>query len=541
MARHLPDPATRPIAWRLPARPNAALASLLASLVFSVPAAAQGESEDYTGHSRIVGGSPARPGQWLSMVALFRLDHAEGRRSFCGGTVIARRFVLTAAHCVDDAPDQPQLFFIREGATNLGMEGRFIPVRAIRMHPQYRLASSAMPPLNDVALLELREDATSPAQPLLAARAEAAVVRPGRLSTVIGFGHTTPLRSLTGYSGGGSSQLLQVDLPIVAQARCLRRYGAAHITPATICAGFDQGRQDSCRGDSGGPLFLPLRRGPLVQVGVVSWGPGCALPNAFGVYASVAYFEPWIRAHVPDAEFMEELPDPPAVAAMPVTPPGAIPPRPTPPTMPLPPTPSAPMPAAPVLAPPVATAPPVAPAQPAMAPEIALTDQQLAALLGSGENLVPSAVAQVSIVISAGERVPVGHAIRIRITSSVAGKLVVFNQNAEGKAYQIFPNRFTKLARPGADATAIEAGQSMLIPGAQDGFQLRLAPPLGRNRLIAIVMPPETNLAQAVQAGRDMRSLPSLARNLQEIAQSGTKPASPLTRAIGILNYEIVP
>jgi len=55
------------------------------------------------------------------------------------------------------------------------------------------------------------------------------------------------------------------------------------------------GGLDACNGDSGGPLFIP---NSSVQVGVVSWGQGCALPRYYGVYTEVSYFVNWINSIV---------------------------------------------------------------------------------------------------------------------------------------------------------------------------------------------------------------------------------------------------
>ena len=61
-----------------------------------------------------------------------------------------------------------------------------------------------------------------------------------------------------------------------------------------FCAGWEEGVQDSCTGDSGGPFMC--RHGSTWKLyGVVSWGEGCGKPNKPGIYADVRAFANWIR------------------------------------------------------------------------------------------------------------------------------------------------------------------------------------------------------------------------------------------------------
>lgn len=80
-------------------------------------------------------------------------------------------------------------------------------------------------------------------------------------------------------------------MPIVGQADCRKAYGEDGIADTMICAGLlDVGGKDACEGDSGGPLVVNG-----VVAGIVSWGAGCAQPNAPGVYTDVASFLDWIE------------------------------------------------------------------------------------------------------------------------------------------------------------------------------------------------------------------------------------------------------
>ncbi|MEC8324628.1 MAG: trypsin-like serine protease [Pseudomonadota bacterium] len=227
---------------------------------------------------RIVGGEPTPLGErpWMASMQ-FNQQH------FCGASIINKDWVLTAAHCVESVKKSElgnmsiRYNFIDQASD----QGLSVNIENIYIHPEYLAGKST-----DVALIKLASPVTDIEYLTLATDADADQIQSGTEAIVSGWGATA--------SGGDvSTQLLKVKVPLVSNEVCNSE--AAYngkIAATEICAGFATGGKDSCQGDSGGPLVIAGSNGPL-QVGVVSWGDGCALPNKYGVYARVTSFNAW--------------------------------------------------------------------------------------------------------------------------------------------------------------------------------------------------------------------------------------------------------
>lgn len=117
---------------------------------------------------------------------------------------------------------------------------------------------------------------------------------------VTGWGTTT-------FNGSQPSNgiLQEVMVPLIDHQTCDRMYhrdlsisaSTVIIQDEKICAGYGNGQKDSCQGDSGGPLVCKVQ-GIWYQVGVVSWGAGCAFPNRPGVYTLVTSYQDWISSYL---------------------------------------------------------------------------------------------------------------------------------------------------------------------------------------------------------------------------------------------------
>lgn len=236
---------------------------------------------------RIVGGEISQ-NNYPWMISLQRVLANGGSAHICGGSFIDNRWVLTAAHCVFGVA--PNNFRIIANTNQLNNPNAAVfNVKAIHVHEDYNPANL----LNDIALIELFQPANVLGLIEPANEDYMNGVVENDIVTVSGWG------ALEQGNPNLPNDLYEVDVPVRTQPQCLQAYpGAASILAGTtICAGIDAGGIDSCQGDSGGPLFQP-DGGGYKQVGIVSWGEGCALPGKYGVYTRVASYEDWINGFV---------------------------------------------------------------------------------------------------------------------------------------------------------------------------------------------------------------------------------------------------
>lgn len=269
-----------------PVRNTSSTQSLLQSLLYSKLndfwdkwSALEGE----TLTARIVGGQVARNGEFPYMVAI----RSSNGKLLCGGSLINSQHVLTAAHCVRGL--DPAFIRAMMGTLQLSdfQTSTERGISQLWTHNGFNFNSFDW----DVAVLKLSSPVplTASVQPICLSVNTAERIN-GRRAMVVGWGRRKEADRRS------SDNLRKVNVPIVNGRVCQRSYRSFRsITDRMLCAGFRRGGRDSCQGDSGGPMVW--RSGAKIsQLGIVSWGNGCARPGYYGVYTRISKVVPWIKS-----------------------------------------------------------------------------------------------------------------------------------------------------------------------------------------------------------------------------------------------------
>ncbi|CAB1444347.1 unnamed protein product [Pleuronectes platessa] len=220
--------------------------------------------------SHIVGGRDSAPHSRPYMASL-----QVGGRHNCGGALVKKNFVLTAAHCQIRGP-YTVVLGVNSLSANESTKQEFRTVRAIP-HPGYDRHE------NDIMLLKLDSSAQLTAAVQLISLKTSRVASGSRCLTT-GWGDIAN-------DGTKPNTLQEVDVTTLSLRTCRRRWGSVRITTSMVCSVGARGFQGPCRGDSGGPLVCDGAAAGVVSFG----GQQCGNPAKPGVYSSVPFFGDWIR------------------------------------------------------------------------------------------------------------------------------------------------------------------------------------------------------------------------------------------------------
>merc|ERR1712106_907191 len=243
--------------------------------------------------TKIVGGKQTEVNEYPWQVGIVN----KGQTSvFCGASLISDRWILSAAHCFHDESSATIQVLLGEHDYSSVAESDMLKrnIEKIVDHPNYDKQTSNY----DFSLMKLSEPIDFSSYPH---------IRPiclpenddsdyaNFVSTVTGWGTTS-------LGGSTSSKLLEVDVNVMTNSECQNNYAypSSWITDQMLCAIVEGGGKDACQGDSGGPLVTAGAGNGVVagqnyeQIGVVSWGSGCAGADSPGVYSRVTEQLGWI-------------------------------------------------------------------------------------------------------------------------------------------------------------------------------------------------------------------------------------------------------
>ncbi|CAK1548122.1 unnamed protein product [Leptosia nina] len=229
------------------------------------------------GDPKILGGDDAPDGAIKYQVSLQNLGS-----HFCGGSVIDKNWVLTAAHCTYERASDS--FKVVVGINLLSSQGQqYVPDKVI-MHQNF----SRELVVNDISLIKIAQgiDFNDRVQPIALAKAE---TRPGDILVVSGWGRTQ--------NGGPIPDKLQVvNVTAISEFECKVKYilFKPPILQSNLCTKAPY-KKGSCQGDSGGPLVNNSTLAALVSWGISNCGVSRISPD---VNTNVFFYLDWINKTV---------------------------------------------------------------------------------------------------------------------------------------------------------------------------------------------------------------------------------------------------
>ncbi|MGI5407594.1 S1 family peptidase [Streptomyces chartreusis] len=240
------------------AKGAAAVGAVALAVASLQPVSAQAAS------TRIVGGTTAAQNEFPFMVHL---------SMGCGGALYKKDVVLTAAHCMSGSGNNTSIT-VTAGVNDLNSSAAIkVKSKKVKVAPGYNGNGK------DWALIKLARPIDKPTLKI----ATTDQYNRGTF-TIAGWGDTEE------GANTGTTKLRKASVPFVADRVCKRHYGNRLVSKEELCAGWQSGGIDTCQGDSGGPMFRKDDAGKMIQVGIVSWGDGCARAGVPGVYTEVSHF-----------------------------------------------------------------------------------------------------------------------------------------------------------------------------------------------------------------------------------------------------------
>ncbi|XP_015928310.2 acrosin isoform X1 [Parasteatoda tepidariorum] len=229
---------------------------------------------------RIVGGRKAKENEFPWMASL-QVRTSSGLFHTCGAVLITKEWLVTAAHCIKKYSTDSYRIMIGSSTLKPALEENIYIIDTIVIKSDFNAKNLD----NDICLIQITPPVTKPMDFLLLSNDPPEV---NNSAIVIGWG------SLSEEEKTASNDLQAAVVGMISFDECLHYFS---LTDSMMCAGYIPGGIDACQGDSGGPL-LQWRNEEAYLIGIVSWGVGCAKPNAPGVYTNISFYKSWILRYV---------------------------------------------------------------------------------------------------------------------------------------------------------------------------------------------------------------------------------------------------
>ena len=228
---------------------------------------------------------------------------------FCGGSIISREWIVTAAHCFDvesgQAPLTPNSFRVLAGTSTLSTTNKSSGnvVNTFIVHPAWNPDTNE----NDIALVQLKVPLVLTAGTIESIEIPNSKAASGTTARITGWGSL--LKRLPSADSASDylfpSELVGAEIFVNSDTDCTTEYSTYFFADSMLCANdleTDPSQYvDTCQGDSGGPLAT-YSSGIWYLSGITSWGYGCAQGYA-GIYTNVANYNSWISTNAIDNRF----------------------------------------------------------------------------------------------------------------------------------------------------------------------------------------------------------------------------------------------
>ncbi|KYN28212.1 PREDICTED: trypsin 3A1-like [Trachymyrmex cornetzi] len=241
--------------------------------------------------TRIVGGNITSVYEYPWLVSMSKKG-----TFYCAGSVITRKHVLTAAHCLQGFDIKTiKLVLMDSDRSSISRNAIVRRIKSVTIHENFHSYTFN----NDIAIIEMDEPVSVNGIVRTACLPEGKTIDyTGASATAVGWGRTGETKPV-------SNELRKVNLPILSQEECDQAgYAKDRITENMFCAGYILhpegaiGGRDACFGDSGGPLHVKGIYGQLEVVGLVSWGRGCGRPHFPGIFTKLTNYIGWLKDHL---------------------------------------------------------------------------------------------------------------------------------------------------------------------------------------------------------------------------------------------------